>query len=130
MAKNVLHLRGIAHDDLGVVDDKTDMTLQTLIPPIVRKVLEIQGNLAILSCGTGVGVEVGANKFSGIRACLATTPQIATWSRAYDDCNVLCLVGWECSAQTIESVVGAWLDARYDGNEKRKIMFAAFDQWH
>ena len=87
-------------------------------------------NLGIFSCGTGVGVEVGANKFSGIRACLATTSKIAEWSKIYDNCNVLCLVGWETDKKTVENILDAWFSAEYDGDQHRLNMMKAFDSWH
>ena len=82
-----------------------------------------------MSCGTGVGVEVGINKLSGIRACLAQDERIAEYARVYDDCNVLCLVGWETSEEKVEKIMHAWLQARYDGNQERLKMFDVFDLW-
>ncbi len=106
-----------------------DMKLEDMIPPVVEKVLKNK-SLAILSCGTGVGVEVGANKFSGIRACLATSPKIAEWSKIYDNCNVLCLVGWNCTKKQINSILKSWFKAEYDGDKQRLKMFKTFNEWH
>ena len=101
-----------------------------MIPKIVKSLRQDNANLAIISCGTGVGVEVGANKFSGVRACLATTPTIAKHSKVYDNCNVLCLVGWKTTKKEIEKIVSVWLKSRYDGNEKRLKMIEEFNKWH
>jgi len=119
--------RGIASENLGVKKESEDMKLEDLIPRVVSKVLSGKGNQGILSCGTGVGVAVGANKFKGIRACLATNRKVAEWSRVYDDCNVLCLAGWDCTKENIEDILGAWLKAEYDGDKGRLEMFKAFD---
>jgi ribose 5-phosphate isomerase B len=91
--------------------------------------LENKGNQAIISCGTGVGVEVGINKFSGIRACLAQDERVAEYARVYDDCNVLCLVGWEVNDTVIDKIMNAWLGAKYDGDEERLKMFETFNTW-
>ncbi|MCE9548861.1 RpiB/LacA/LacB family sugar-phosphate isomerase [Candidatus Nomurabacteria bacterium] len=83
----------------------------------------------MISCGTGVGIEVGANKLKGIRACLANDEKVATYARVYDDCNVLCLVGWESDEEKISRILEAWLSSEYDGNIDRLKMFDAFDVW-
>jgi ribose 5-phosphate isomerase RpiB len=77
-----------------------------------------------------VGVEVGANKFSGIRASLATNPQIAEYAAVYDKCNVICLVGWDDDKVKVHKILDAWIHAEYDGNEKRLKMFEEFNKWH
>ena len=102
--------------------------LETILPRVATGVKN--GHRAIVSCGTGIGAEVGLNKFSGIRAVLASSPQIATWSVEKDNCNVLCLVGWEATEESINAILDAWFSAKYDGNEKRLKMIEVFDTWH
>lgn len=101
-----------------------------MIPKVIKKIKDIKNNRGILSCGTGVGVEVGANKFSGIRACLAGNEQIAQWSTVYDKCNVLCLTGWECKKEEIFKILEGWLTKKFDGDIKGLKMFDVFDTWH
>lgn len=115
--------------NLGVKNADEDIKLEELIPPVANKVRSNPRNKGILSCGTGVGVAVGANKFRGIRACLACTPQIAEWSVVYDNCNILCLSGWESDKATVYKILDAWLNAKYDGDKERLDMIAAFDTW-
>src|SRR5579863_8889688 len=91
LVEDYLHTYNIEFVNLGVKSNEEEIKLEDMIPSITKKVLEKKENKGILSCGTGVGVEVGANKFSGIRACLATNEKVAEWSRVYDNCNVLCL---------------------------------------
>lgn len=128
--KTYLANHAIPYQDLGVQSGSEDMPLETMIPSVVQKVKNNQEAKAILSCGTGVGVEVGANKFSGIRACLATTPKIAEYSIVYDKCNVLCLVGWDCTQKSVDEILNVWFNAKYDGNKKRLTMMRTFDTWH
>jgi len=125
-----LKSQNIPFVNLGVQNEGEDMKLQDLIPKVVEELKKDSNNKAILSCGTGVGIEVGANKFAGIRAVLATEEKVAEWSRVYDNCNVLCLVGWEADKDKIEKIVEAWLKAEYDGNEGRLEMLKTFDTWH
>lgn len=119
-----------AYRNLGVTSDKEDMNFEDMIPAVVAHVRKNKSNRAILSCGTGIGVDIGANRFSGIRSCLATTPQIAKWSRVYDACNVLCFAGWKSSQREVNRILKAWFSAEYDGSKRRLKMFKAFDAWH
>lgn len=126
-----LKSKGMVFENLGVTAENEELPLQDLIPKIVQGVLkDPKNNRGILSCGTGVGIEVGANKFSGIRAVLADSEQIAEWSRIYDDCNVLCLIGWNAEKEKTERILDAWFRAEYDGSERRLKMFDAFNTWH
>lgn len=120
----------IEYVNLGVTSLSEDMKLEDMIPPVVKKVLDDDSNIGILSCGTGIGIEVGVNKFSGIRACLADNKQIAEWARVYDKCNVLCLVGWNSDRQRVYEILDSWFSARYDGDEARLEMFDRFNEWH
>ncbi len=122
--------RGVSFTNLGVKQPEADIALEKMLPPIAEKVRSAAADSAIVSCGTGVGVEVGINKFSGVRAVLATSPQVATWAKEKDNCNVLCLVGWQASEESIYATLDAWFASTYDGSEKRLAMIRAFDTWH
>src|SRR5580700_11570613 len=46
---------------------------------------------AILICGSGQGMCMAANRFKGIRACLAWDNESARSSRNDDDSNIICI---------------------------------------
>ncbi len=129
IVEEYLNLHNIEFENLGSKNKTQQTKLEAFIPKVTNKVLENKQNLGILSCGTGIGVEIGANKFTGIRACLATNKKIAEWSKIYDNCNVLCLVGWEPNKKQIHSILNTWFQAKYDGNQDRLKMFKTFDEW-
>ncbi len=120
---------GMEYKNLGVEGADEDMALEELIPRVAKKVLENDGDKGVLICGTGVGVMVGANKIRGIRACLATNLKIARWCVEYDNCNSLCLVGWNAQKKTTQRMLHYWLNAKFDNNEKRTEMLKTFDTW-
>ena len=49
--------------------------------------------MGILLCGTGIGMEIVANKFRGVRAALIGEANAARITRRHNDSNVLCLGG-------------------------------------
>lgn len=122
--------RNVQYENLGVKNDQEVMALETMLPIVAGKVRSDPTGFAVVSCGTGVGVEVGINKFSGIRAALVTNPQLAAWAVEKDKCNVMCLVGWQATEENIHTMLDAWLSSAYDGNQKRLAMIDAFDTWH
>lgn len=127
---NYLEKNQIEYLNFWVKSESEDLKLENMIPPIINKVLENENNIAILSCGTGIGVEIWANKFSWIRACLSSNAKIAEWSKIYDKCNVLCLIWWNCDQKEINSILDAWFSSKYDWNELRLKMFDCFNTWH
>ena len=128
--KEYLSSKSIIFENLGVQSLDADISLEVMLPIVANKVREEPEHKAIISCGTGIGGEVVINKFSGIRATLATSPRLAEWSVVYDKCNVLCLVGWETTKEDVFSMLHAWFSAVYDGSEKRIRMMDAFNTWH
>ncbi len=114
-------------ENLGSESSEDKLSLQDMIPRVTIKVKEAEGNVGILVCGTGVGVEVGSNRFKGIRASLANTAQIAEWARNKDNANVLCLSSW--AKPNVDEVLKAWFTTEYDGDQKRLEMLEEFDNW-
>jgi len=47
--------------------------------------------LGILVCGTGLGMSMAANRFSGVRAAVCTCEFMSRMARAHNNANVLCL---------------------------------------
>jgi ribose 5-phosphate isomerase B len=129
IVKDFLKENNYDYINIGIEKEGEDIRLQDLIPKAASHIIKSPENRAILVCGTGVGVAVGANKIKGIRASLATDKTIAEWSVVYDNCNVLCLSGWKADITLIENIVDAYLKAKYDGSEKRLKMMEAFDTW-
>lgn len=74
----------------------------------------------ILICGSGVGVDIVANKFHGVRSALADDIQTAKQSREHDDTNVLSLPADEVDFDLAKKIVSAWLSTPFSNGEKYK----------
>lgn len=74
----------------------------------------------ILICGTGIGVSITANKFSGIRAALCNDVYSAKMSRAHNDANILALGGRVIGKGLAEEIVKAWLETEFSEKENHK----------
>jgi len=126
--EDYLRSKDIEYINLGTMDSEQKISLQVIIPAVTNRIKEGQADAGILVCGTGAGVEIGANRFAGIRASLCTLPKQAEYARVYDNANVLCFSSWLTDDPT--AIMDAWLAHEYDGDEKRIKMMNDFDEWH
>jgi len=76
----------------------------------------------VLMCGTGLGMSYAANRFAGVRAAVAWTPEIAELARRHNDANILILpAGFVREEQGVE-ILRRWLEAPFDGGRhKRRV---------
>lgn len=85
-----------------------------------RAVLDGRANRAIVVCGSGAGACVAANKLDGIRASVAHETYTARQMVEHDDVNVLCLGSRVIGEKLAESVVEAFVDAAFTGEERHR----------
>ncbi len=69
----------------------------------------------ILICGTGIGMCIAANKFSGVRAAPCHDDLTAEMSRRHNDLNVLCLSADMLGERLIDRMVEIWLKTEFEG---------------
>lgn len=106
-------------NDLGALelnpdDDYPDFTLA-----VAQKVAESpEENRGILICGSGVGVDIAANKIKGIRSALCFDEAQARASRNDDNTNVLSLSSDFTTEEKAKEIVKTWLQTPYAKLEK------------
>lgn len=69
----------------------------------------------ILICSTGIGMEIVANKYPGIRAALCHSTYEARMTRQHNDSNILCLGGKTLGEYEAIDIVETWLTEKYIG---------------
>jgi ribose 5-phosphate isomerase B len=70
---------------------------------------------AIIACGSGNGVCIVANKFSGVRAVNAHDVGEIEMARRHNDVNVLTLAGRTLSAEEATAIVRAFFGTSFEG---------------
>jgi RpiB/LacA/LacB family sugar-phosphate isomerase len=83
-------------------------------------VRERRAERGIILCGSGVGASVAANKIPGVRAGLCHDHYSAHQGVQHDDINVLVLGGRVVGESVALELVGAFLDARFSGDERHR----------
>lgn len=90
--KKHLEAQGYQCRDFGTFSEESVDYPDMAVPPC-RAVLSGECDLALLFCGTGVGISIAANKIKGIRACCCSDAFSAKYTRLHNDANVLCMGG-------------------------------------
>uniref|UniRef100_A0A831Z307 RpiB/LacA/LacB family sugar-phosphate isomerase n=1 Tax=candidate division WWE3 bacterium TaxID=2053526 RepID=A0A831Z307_UNCKA len=104
---------GKPFEDLGNTvldpdDDYPDFAAQ-----VARRVAESpEENRGILLCGSGVGVNVTANKIKGVRSALVWSDDeaLVKQSREHDGSNVLSLPADYLTEEQVQNIVKLWLE--------------------
>ena len=89
-----------------------------------------QADRAILTCATGIGMCMAANKVKGIRAALCHDELSAQVSRDHNDSNVLCLSGDQIGQVLLRKMVEIWLSTKFSGgrHERRVRKIQAIEE--
>lgn len=112
-------IRGHEIIDLGAheLDPNDDYTTYAL--EVAKKVAS-QEPLGILVCGSGVGMDIVANKIDGVRASVGKQKEQVVAGRHDDDMNVLVLSADYTSEDEAMNMVNAFLGTQFSGEERHK----------
>jgi ribose 5-phosphate isomerase B len=124
----ILNSQGLSVSNVGSENNQDKKSLQEIIPIVAKGILSEKYDFGILICGTGVGVEIGSNKFKGIRASLCRDAKQAENARIYDNANVLCLGSWY--QDDFDDIVNAWIENKFDNDPGRIKMLEDFENFN
>jgi len=110
----LLNEKGLKFEDLGTYSDES-VDYPDYGHEVARKISEGEFKRAILICGTGVGMSITANRYSGVRAALANDVYSARMSRLHNDANVLVIGGRVVGEALAEEIVTTWLNTNFEG---------------
>ncbi len=86
---------------------------------VAEKVAEHPGNdRGIVICGSGIGVDIAANKFRGIRCAFAMSVAQIAAARNDDDANMLALAADFLNEAAALLMVAKFLESPFNGDER------------
>jgi len=85
---------------------------------VARAVLADPGSRGVLTCRSGEGMAMAANKVPGIRAALAWCPEIASETRRDNDANVVVLPADFMDDQKALGIVRVFLQTDFSGAQR------------
>jgi ribose 5-phosphate isomerase B len=86
-----------------------------------RALIAGRADRGILVCGSGVGVNVAANKMPGVRACMCHDSYSAHQGVEHDDMNVLVLGARIIGSALAFDLVSSFLNAHFQKQEDRFV---------
>ena len=102
-----------------VIDVGTDSAMSCDYPDfahtVAEHVLENPGSFGLLTCGSGIGMSIAANRHAGIRAALCHTSLEARLSREHNDANVLVLGGRIIGTELAKDIIEAFVKTPFAG---------------
>lgn len=76
--------------------------------------------LAVLVCGSGVGMAIAANKHPGVRAVVCSEPYSAAMARRHNAANVLCMGARVVGPGLARDILEAFLGQEFEGGRHQK----------
>ena len=118
---------GVAVRDLGPakLDPADDYPVYGAA--VARAVSLGEADAGILVCRSGFGMAITANRFHGVRAVIAATPDEAKLGRSHNAANILVLSGDKLSADAAQAIIDAWLATPFSGDERHARRLAELE---
>ncbi|TSC77756.1 MAG: ribose 5-phosphate isomerase B [Parcubacteria group bacterium Gr01-1014_33] len=117
--KKFLGEQGYQAEDIGAFEyDKDDDYVDFAIRASEKIAENPREHRGIFICGSGVGMDVAANKFKGLRAALCFDTHAAKQSREHGNTNVLVLAADDTAFEKAKEIVDAWLKTPFTGEER------------
>ena len=106
--------------DLGAVslDPSDDYTKYA--SEVASLVSNNPNSLGILLCGSGVGVDIVANKFDGVRSSVGKNSEQVKAGRNDDDMNILVIAAEFTEEKEVKEMLKIFLETKFEENDKHK----------
>ena len=116
---NLLRQLGYEPDDLGApTADPSDYP--DYAHPVAHAISSGKAKRGVLLCGSGIGMDIVANRHPHVRAALAWNAEIAQLSRKHNDSNILVLPSRFMSEEEAERSLRTWLETDFEGGRHER----------
>lgn len=104
--------------DLGAENIDLNDDYTKYAEDVASLVADNKQSLGILLCGSGVGVDVVANKFDGIRSSVGKSPEQIKAGRNDDDMNILVLAADYTDEHEAKGMLKAFVETKFSGKAR------------
>jgi ribose 5-phosphate isomerase B len=115
----VLRRLGYQPDDLGAPTPEPS-DYPDYAHPVAHAVSIGEVKRGVLLCGSGIGMDIAANRHPHVRAALAWNAEIAQLSRRHNDSNILVLPSRFMSEDEAEKSLKTWLETPFEGGRHER----------
>ena len=117
--KIYLSKKKIIFHDLGPMSD-VSVDYPDYAHKVARRVKVGRNNIGILICGSGMGMNITANRHKNIRAAQCFNLKSTKLSRLHNDANIITLGSRLMSKKNALSCVGVFLNTKFEGGRHAK----------
>ena len=117
--KSHLSKKKLSFQDLGPFnDDRVDYP--DYAHKVARKVKSNKSNVGILVCGSGIGMNITANRHKSIRAAQCFNLKSTKLSRLHNDANIITLGSRLLTKKLAINCVNTFLNTKFEGGRHSK----------
>ena len=117
--KSLLSKKKISFLDIGPHNDNR-VDYPDFAHKVARRVKANKNNIGILVCGSGMGMNIAANRHKNIRAAQCFNLKSTKLSRLHNDANIITLGSRMLSKKLALSCVIAFLNTKFEGGRHLK----------
>ena len=117
--KKYLLSKKLPYQDLGP-NNNTRVDYPDFAHKVAKKVKISKNNVGILVCGSGMGMNIVANKHKNIRAAQCFNLKSTKLSRLHNDANIITLGSRLLTKKNALSCIGVFLNTKFEGGRHSK----------
>ena len=110
--------------DITFIDLGTSSTDSCDYPDIARIMVDClraqKADLGILICGTGIGISIAANRFTGMRAAILYSDFCAEMAKKHNNANIMVFGGRTMAFEDVVRRIAIFLDTEFEGGRHIK----------
>ena len=118
----VEYLKQAGHevDNKGTDSDETSVDYPDYAAMVCELVSQGDVERGILICGSGIGMNIAANKHQNVRSVRAVDENDAEMCRRHNNANVLCLSADRIGQGTVDRLIDIWLTTAFEGGRHER----------
>ena len=117
--KIFLSKKKLSFQDLGPYNDDS-VDYPDFAHKVARRVKTSRNNLGILICGSGMGMNITANRHKNIRAAQCFNLKSTKLSRLHNDANIITLGSRLLTKKNVLNFINVFLNTKFEGGRHSK----------
>jgi ribose 5-phosphate isomerase B len=101
--------------DIGTHDDKS-VDYPDFGSEVGKRVVAEPGTMGLVTCGSGIGISIAANKIHGVRCALVHDSYTAEVARQHNDANVVAMGGRVVGGGVAEAALAVFRSTAFLGD--------------
>ena len=108
------------YNDLGPDNNNKELIILIMLIKLQKKLKINKNHIGILVCGSGMGMNIAANRHKNIRAAQCFNLKSTKLSRLHNDANIITLGSRLLSKKNALKCVSIFLNTKFEGGKTHK----------